>query len=176
MYNGKFNSKNTKRRLRWNKQFVLLVSILALVGGVVGGSLAYLIANTDSVENTFTPGNIDITVDEDFNGEVKKDVKIQNNGNVDAYIRAMIVVTWQDANGNVYGTQPVEGTDYDITWVCSGWSGSGNGWYTTTSAIAPGGETGILFTDCKPLKKAPAEGYTLVVDVIAEAIQADQKW
>lgn len=176
MYNGKFNSKHTKRRLRWNRQFVLLVSILALVVGVAGGSLAYLIANTNSVVNTFTPAKVDITVDENFDGNVKNDVRIQNNGDVDAKIRAMIVVTWQDEAGHVYGKQPVEGTDYDITWVKDGWSGSGNGWYTTTSSIAPGGKTGILFTGCKPLNKAPAEGYTLVVDVIAEAIQADQMW
>ena len=173
MKNGKFSKKDRRRLLRWNKSFVLLLAVVTLVIGVVGGSLAYLIANTDSVVNTFTPGEVKITVDEKFDGNAKNDVKIRNTGNVDAKIRAMIVVTWQDDDGNVYPDAPAEGTDYSIQWTLEEWSSSENGWYTYDTAVAPGESTGILFTACAPVEGQTPEGYHLVVDVIAEAIQAD---
>ncbi|MGM9590405.1 MAG: hypothetical protein ACI3V0_09585 [Faecousia sp.] len=169
---GKYSSDNRKRRLRWSKQFVLLASVAILLVGVVGGSLAYLLTNTDPVVNTFTPGNVTIEVDEDFDGSVKENVKIENTGNVDAYIRARVVVTWQDDSRNIYPAQPAEGTDYTISWRKDGWTGPVNGVYTHTNSVAPGGQTGVLFTACQPVANKTPAGYHLVVDVIAEAIQA----
>lgn len=171
MKNGKY-SNNRKRRLRWSKQFVLLASVAALLMGVIGGSLAYLFTSTNSVVNSFTPGEVNITVDEDFDRETKNNVKIKNTGNVKAVIRAMVVVTWQDDAGNIYPAAPVEGDDYTITWTKDGWEGPDNGWYTH-GAIEPGESTGVLFTACSPVEDETPEGYHLVVDIIAEAIQAD---
>lgn len=174
MNNGKYSKNNRKRRLRWNKQFVLLASIAVLLVGVIGGSLAYLITDTDPVTNTFTPGKVDITVSEEFIGNIKNNVKITlSEDSVKAKIRAMVVVTWQDEDGNVYPKAPVEETDYTISWTKSGWTGpDANGWYNH-AAIEPGTSTGILFTNCKPVDSNTPKGYHLVVDVIAEAIQDD---
>lgn len=172
MYNGKF--KHRKRRLRWSKQFVLLVSVATLVVGVIGGSLAYLFTNTEPVVNKFTPGNVDITVQEEFNDNVKNNVTIKNTGNVNAVIRARIVVTWQAADGSIYPAKPVVGTDYTITWTMDGWTGpDADGWYTHSAAVAPGANTGVWFTQCQPVAGKTPDGYHLVVDVISEAIQAD---
>lgn len=176
MNNGNYSTNNKKRRLRWSKQFVLLASVAVLLVGVIGGSLAYLFTNTDPIVNTFIPGKVDIEVDEpgwvDGNS-VKENVSIKNTGNVSAVIRAMIVVTWQDASGNVYPKAPAEGTDYTIVWTKEDWTGpDASGWYSH-AAIKPGTSTGILFTRCAPVAENTPEGYRLVVDVIAEAIQAD---
>lgn len=180
MKNNRFSNRNNRRRLKWNKQFLLLVSITILILGTVGGSLAYLVTKTGPVENVFTPGKVDIEIDEpgwSDGGTVKNNVAIINQGNTPAYIRAMIVVTWQKEDGSIHPTKPEEGKDYTITWTKDGWSEPVNGWYTTTSEIAGGDKTGVLFTACGPVAdKAPEGGYHLVVDVIAEAIQADQKW
>lgn len=171
---GKYSNNNKKRRLRWNKQFVLLVSIATLLVGIVGGSLAYLFTNTDPVVNTFVPGEVKIEINEPgWDGTIKNNVTLTNTGNVPAYIRARIVVTWQNDAGEIYHQAP-GADDYTVTWhPDGGWTGSGNGWYTTTDKIPAGEETPILFTNCKPDVQAPEEGYFLVVDVIAEAIQAD---
>ena len=178
MRNGKYSNNSRKRRLRWNRQFVLLVSVIVLLIGMVGGTLAYLTTSTEDVVNTFIPGKADISVEETLDGDTKKDVKIQNNGNVDVIIRAKVVVTWQDDSGNVYYKKPVEGTDYFITWTKAGWSGPTGGYYTHGS-VKPGETTGILFTGCAPLEDAPA-GYHLVVDIISEATQVgtdgNAKW
>lgn len=174
MNNGKYSKKNTMRRLRWSKQFVLLASVIVLLVGAIGGSLAYLFTNTDPVVNTFTPGEVKIEINEpNWDGKVKNNVTLTNTGNVPAYIRAMIVVTWQNEDGEIYHQAPAT-SDYTVTWnPKGGWTGSGNGWYTTTAKIPAGGVTPVLLTNCKPAVEAPEEGYFLVVDVIAEAIQAD---
>lgn len=48
-------------------------------------------------------------------------MKVKNTGNTDAFIRAQIVVTWKDANGNVSATKPVEDTDYTMTLNTTDW-------------------------------------------------------
>lgn len=173
MNNGKYSKNNRKRRLRWSKQFVLLASVAVMLVGIIGGTLAYLTTSSDAVVNTFTPGKVDIEVDESFTGSVKNNVKITlSQDSVKANIRAMIVVTWQK-DGAVYPAAPVEGEDYTISWTMAGWSGPDtNGWYTH-GAIEPGTSTGELFTACAPVEGKTPEGYHLVVDVIAEAIQAE---
>lgn len=46
------------------KVVALLVVLMLLIGGTIGGTLAWLVATTDPVVNTFTVGNITITLDE----------------------------------------------------------------------------------------------------------------
>ena len=55
------NAEGTKRSIR---PVALILSVIILVGGVVGGTLAWLIADTDPVVNTFTYGDINITLEE----------------------------------------------------------------------------------------------------------------
>ena len=58
------------------KKIAALITSLALVGVVVvGGTLAYLTAQTDTVKNVFTVGNVSIDVEEpDWNPEDRKSV------------------------------------------------------------------------------------------------------
>lgn len=164
-------AKKKSRRLRWSKQAALLAAITLVLTMAVGGVLAFLTTNSAPVVNTFTPSKVNIKVDEDFDGEVKNNVRITLSADsVKAKIRAMVVVTWQNDAGNVYPAAPVEGEDFEMTWTKGGWTGSGMGWFEH-GAIEPGASTGILFTDCKPLNACPDPNYKLVVDVIAEAIQ-----
>lgn len=155
------------------RSLVLVVSVLALVLAVAGGTLAWLTANSGPVTNTFTPAQVTCTVEETFDGTTKSDVKIKNTSNIDAYIRAYVVVTWKDAQGNVYG-KPVKDTDYTIEYATgTGWDKGSDGYYYYTSPVAANDSlTGVLITKCEPVAdKAPA-GYDLSVEIIAEAIQS----
>lgn len=157
------------------RSLVLVVSLLALVLVVAGGTLAWLTAR-DSVSNSFTPAHVSCAVDETFENGTKSNVTIKNTSDVPAYIRAYIVVTWKDAQGNVYGQLPVAGTDYTITYgYNTGWEKVG-GYYYYTSPVAAKGSTdnttGTLIESCTEVKgKAPA-GCNLSVEIIAEAIQS----
>lgn len=61
------------------KTIAILMAVAVLVGATVGGTLAWLTAQTNSVENTFTVGNIDITLTE--TDVVEDDQNNNNNKN-----------------------------------------------------------------------------------------------
>ena len=163
------------RRNKSKKKWMLLVSLVMLLTITVGGTLAYITTSDDPVKNIFTTSQVPISVQEDpFDGNVKNNVKIQNDGNTDAYIRAAVVVTWKDSSGNVYAIKPEVGVDYQVTFPGdTGWVyRKADGFYYYTASIAPNNQTGVLLTNCKPLKSAPADGYTLCVEIVAESVQA----
>lgn len=178
MYQGKHIPRDSRRaprknrRFRWNRQFVLLVSILALLVGIVGSSLAYLITQTGSVENTFQPSRVTCCIDENFDGSSKSNVKVTNTGDTDAYIRAYIVVTWTDDDGNIVAQKPVAGEDYSLVIPTNtGWSKGSDGFYYYASSVAPNGQTGTLIKSCSPMGEN-AKKYKLTVDIIADAVQS----
>ena len=174
MYQGKHYQKNehVEKRSHAKKPLAALVALVLILGAVVGGTLAYLAAHTDAIVNTFTAAKVDITVEENFDGSTKKDVKIKNNGDTEVYIRATYVVTWKDAAENVYPEQPQPGDDYTISlnpkqdWFYY------NGYYYYTAPVAPRASTGVLIDLCTPVAGRAPEGYTLSVDVLASAIQS----
>lgn len=158
------------KKLRWNRTFVVLASVLVLAIGLVGTTLAWLIDDADAITNIFNPAKVTTSVEETFDGKVKNDVKVKNTGNIDAYLRAMVVVNWQDGKGNVL---PAKEGDYSIDWKMDGWVKQGN-YYYYTSPVAPDGLTKVLFTDCKPVEgKAPETGYELCVEILADGIQSE---
>ena len=175
-----------KRKLN-TRAVVLLVSLVILVVASVGTTLAYLIAATDPVENTFTPAKVSCDVLESFENNVKENVRVQNTGNTDAYIRAAIVVTWKNDADEVYAVAPVEGVDYSIDLnVGSVWLAGKDGFYYYNKDVAPVTEcshsasescanccTDLLINSCSQKEDANVpEEYYLSVEIVASAIQA----
>lgn len=176
MYEGAYAQKRKpvrRRRRRTQRPTLLLAALVLIFGALVGSTVAFLFTNTGAVTNTFTPSKVTVDVPEDFDNEVKNNVRVQNTGDIAAYVRAAVVVTWQDDKGNVHPTVPVEGTDYTVTYPANtGWFKHTDGFYYYTSALAPKAETGVLLTACKPVEgKAPA-GYHLSVEILASGIQS----
>lgn len=163
--------RNTnKSGFRWKRSGILLAAVIVLLAGAVGGTWAFLVAQSESVENNFTYAHVRCTINEKFENDVKSDVKIQNTGDIPAYIRARIVVTWKDANGNVSAV-PVKNTDYTITFNETDWKQEGDYWYCKT-AVNPNGFTPELITECKKTGTAPKD-YDLSVEILADAIQSE---
>ena len=161
-----------KSRLRWKRSFVLLTALTVLMLGVVGATVSYLITSTDPVTNTFEYAKVSCQVNETFTGGVKSDVKIQNTGNIDAYIRAAVIVTWKNASGNVYG-QPVPTNAYTISYNNTDWIQHDDGYWYCKDEVAANGSTPVLITKCeKTVKAAPPEGYDLSVEILADAVQS----
>ncbi len=158
----------------------LLTSLLVLATVAVGGTLAYLIDTTDEVVNTFEPTSVPIEVEEAFDGNTKKDVKIRNNGNIPAYIRATYVVNWEDEEGNILGTPPVKDEDYTIELNIKDWIEC-DGYYYHTKPVAANGETAVFIMTCSLEKDesgvpvTPPDGYYLRVDVLAQSVQSTPK-
>lgn len=169
MYQGKYHH-NRKRRLRWGRGFLIACAAVVMLVGIIGGTLAYLYTNSAPVKNIFTRSGVACQVMETFNGSAKTNVAVQNTGNTDAYVRAVLVISWQDADGNLSGV-PVTASDYVLALAPdSGWVKSGSYYYYTNS-VAPGASTPVLISSLTPAGTAP-EGYSLCVEVLAEAIQS----
>ena len=163
--------RNTnKSGFRWKRSGILLAAVIVLLAGAVGGTWAFLVAQSEPVQNNFTYAHVRCTIDEKFENGVKSDVQIQNTGDIPAYIRARIVVTWKDASGNVSAV-PVKNTDYTIAFNETDWTQQGDYWYCKT-AVDAGGETPVLITKCEKKGNAPKD-YDLSVEILADAIQSE---
>ena len=164
---------NRGKHLMQSKSLAVMFSILLLVGITIGGTVAFLVAGSDSVVNAFTPTPVSTYVEETLENGKKTEVKIQNTGDATAYIRAAVVVTWQDANGNIYAQKPVEGTDYTMKWYTNGWTKGDDGFYYHLSPVDAEKWTEILIDECAPVAGKAPEGYYLAVEIISSGIQAD---
>lgn len=155
------------------KSLLLVAGIVLMLTIAIGGTIAYLVANTESITNTFEPGKVPITIGENtFDGKTKSSVYVVNNGNVLAYIRAKIIVTWKDVQGNVSGT-PVKSSDYAMI-IGDDWDRGTDGFYYYKYRVGAGDPTTNLINSCTKAAGAnqPA-GYDLSVEIIAESIQAE---
>ena len=176
MYKGNYSSrnKNRKRRLRWHKEFVLLMSVVVLLVGVAGGSLAYLFTNSDPVTNTFLPAHVDSIPVESMNaGKTEKtNIGAKNTSNIPAFLRATLSIYWEKDGDEFEILAATPSYDYKENLGNSGWFKIGDTYFYNT-AVAAGDTTPTSFMNSIIVKGENPEGYHLVVDVLTEAIQAE---
>ena len=106
-----------------------------------------------------------------------------NNGNVNAYIRAEIIVNWvdKDDSQSVHWKKPVSGTDYIIDFVpgeATGdtpvtWIKGSDGFYYWPNPVEPDKYTGILIDSCDAVEANQPTDCILSVSILSQAIQAD---
>ena len=156
------------------KPAAIVLSLVLLLCGIIVGSYAYLNIKTPKVQNTFDVAEApEPTVNEDFDkgDTVKKDVYVslsKKDGEAGSYfVRAAIVMSFQDDSDNTVMGTPLVGTDYTIT-LGSDWTKIGDYYYYTKPVVA-GGNTTNLINSCATLNSE----YHLVVDVLAQTIQAN---
>lgn len=160
------------------KSCLLLASLLLITVLTVSGTIAYLLDGTDPLPNNFLPTEVPIDVNEDFDGTSKSNVTITNKGNIPAYIRAAIIVTWVqvDEKGNVIGTyaqMPEANKDYTLT-IGENWSRHGDYYYYNAvvgESSSTNNTTDILINACISRGTEPT-GYQLSVEILAQSIQS----
>lgn len=180
MYRG----KHTRKHCSISKKTALLLASLALIAGLaVGATVAYLIDDTSSVENTFQPAQVSCAIQENFDGKVKSNVYIQNTSNIDAFIRAEVVVNWVNGDGEIVPTPAGYGYELEIG---ADWTEQ-NGYYYYKSSVAADDKNASTTVDCTTdlivsayptrdgIKYDPSgsDAYYLRVDILADAIQAE---
>lgn len=176
MNNYKIGIFTRGKRLKKNKRLIIKnslfmqISILLLIC-LVTGSVAYLIKQ-NSLKNEFLIGEVKTEVMEEFNinNKIKQNVRIKNIGNVPIYIRAKIVISWKDKQGNILEGIPEQNVDYSIKFSkTSNWMKSNDGYYYYKKAIEQNTYTDILIEECKQLKEY--EDKILEVSIANQAIQ-----
>lgn len=81
-----------RRRSVSSRAFIALLALVLVIGCVAGGTVAWLVATTDTVTNTFTYGNINIALAESTGTsykiipgtDIKKDPKVTVKGGSEA--------------------------------------------------------------------------------------------
>jgi len=115
---------------------------------------------------TLKPDEVDVEIEDKVSGFEKTDIKITNTGNVDAFIRAMIVANWWGtASGDLgiaTGYTSSAHTDYVNMWKRTSLTGDNyggvfeglpgdnwvlaqDGYFYYKNKVAPGEETGDKF-------------------------------
>ena len=157
------------KRKHLKPQIVALCILLALCL-VAGSVLAYMFLKTSQLDNQFDPATVTCQVN--VNNDNTFDVT--NTGDVNAYIRASIVVNWMDEDGNVRGIAPTE-SEYTLSVNTTDWQqDSETGYYYYKVPVSPNNVTNDLVTAYGLAESVTApNGYELCVEVVAEAIQAD---
>lgn len=139
-----------------------LMATLVLSGTVV----AYMFKRTEYINNDFTPARVSCQVVENFNGEKKTSIVVQNTGNIDAYLRVMLVSYWVDGDGNIVA-KPSPTLSISLG---EGWIKGTNNIYYYESPVVPSEQTANLLT--VPIMLVEEDGYSQVIEVFAEAIQS----
>lgn len=145
---------------------ILIASICAALLIALGVVIVYALVTKEaegSSDNTFIPGRMDCAVVSDGSGYA-----IRNDGNTDAYVRAVVLVNWKKSDGSYYPR-----TTNAVFTTESNWTKDGEIHYYTVK-VPSGGSTSKLIVDKSTITaantNAPA-GTTLEIRVLAEAIQ-----
>ena len=155
------NSKKRMRRIR----VLLIATVLAIMLGAVGGTVAWLTDTADKVTNTFTPAKTDIDITEDFDKETKENIKVKNNCDYPAYIRVSVTANYV-LNGEIVDSFTLP-TELGFRWT----KGSDGFYYYTSPVKADESTAAVLFTDAIKGGKR-TDGAHLEVNVNAQSIQA----
>ena len=145
-----------------------VIAIVVLLAAAGTSVVAYMFRRTDTALNSFTPASVSCRVSEATDSPLTKktEIKIQNTGTIDAYLRLRIVSFWVDADGNILSKSSV----IPSVSLAGGWvRGSGDTYYYSTP-IAPGSSTPNLLSS--PLELAQDGDALQTVQIIAEAIQS----
>lgn len=171
----------TQRRLaNRRKRLAGAFAGVAIAGALsVGGTIAWLSAETPDVTNTFTTTTTTTGIVEDIDGLVKKNVQISNGSDIPVYIRASYTVSWVklDKSSNAVDMRIAAAADeykLDASALENGWVlDSATGLYYYTSPVQPGDLTSNLIDSVKPVEeKAPGDDFILSVQIVSESIQA----
>lgn len=141
--------ENKKRSIS-TKTFAILLAVMLIIGCMAGGTIAWLTAKTQTTTNTFTYGDVALTLEETTTGykiypgaEIAKDPKVTvTAGSEDCYLFVKVEksaafkaafdadeVTYEMADG---WTELTEGSDI---------------WYRTVSATEAGTAYAVLKDD-----------------------------
>lgn len=160
---------------------VLLLALILVLAATAGVTLAFMFKKAGA-DNQFTPAQVTCQVSETLDGQTytqgshtghaKSDIRVENTGNVPAFLRLRLVSYWVDGDGQVVGL-PSQMPELTVDTSC--WIAGGGDTYYYTAPVAPGERTAPLCSHVIRLAESKDRADNTiyqVLDVFAEAIQA----
>lgn len=169
-----------------NKKLWIIVALLILVV-ICGETVAYMRKQSNTLNNNFVPAIVTCQVEETYQNNEKTNIQVRNTSNVDAYLRVRLVSYWMNSKGEIlYKASPTIKFSSNDSINTADWiavdSGDNDNSYTYyyTKKVKPGDlistenlTTNLLKSGSKIILETDTKGNRQVIDVIAEAIQAD---
>ena len=151
------------------RKWIAIIIICAVVfAGTIGGVVAYMIKISQEKKGDFVPAAVSCTINEGFVNNQKSDIIVTNTSNIDVYVRVRMVTYWLDTSGNVINkTATLPAFTLDENWVKDAASDT----YYYKLPVATGAQTSNLLETALVL--GSEDGYRQVIDIFAEAIQAN---
>ncbi|MGO5024261.1 hypothetical protein ACTQ4E_14425 [Lawsonibacter sp. LCP25S3_G6] len=159
--------RNKTHRLR---TLGLICVLLVLLPVAIHGTIAFMQAN-DKTVNLFSVASSSLKIDETFDKNSKTNVTVKNTGDIPSYLRAALVISWKDDNGNILPAIPEAGTNYTLT-MGSGWIQGDDGYWYYPHPVKAGASSPVLIKSCAPEGKGPTVVH-LCVDILTQAVQAE---
>ena len=142
-----------------------VVAVVLLLAAAAGGTLAWLQDKTEPLQNVFEPTVVTCYVDEEFDGEDKTDVRIQNTGTTAAYIRVTVAANNVDDENKICGLHPA----LPVFELGENWVKYGN-YYYYTLPVDPADYTGIFAPE---IELTETDGCCRMrVEIVASAVQS----
>lgn len=168
--------KNIIHRISSYRKYIISIGLVLCLGIGAYMTISYL-SSGSSLQNQFKIASVDPEVIETFDGKVKRNVYVQNKGDIPVYIRAKIMIYYQDTNGYILGDEiPIMARDYTLIFANGldvNWVQATDGFYYYKNKVDAGNQTTQLIERCE--ENDPSNDRKLVVDIVAEAIQANPK-
>lgn len=134
-----------------SKTFAVLLVMVLVIGCVIGGSVAWLVSNPDPVVNTFTYGDINITLAETTGdsykilpgNDISKDPKVTVQANSEA---CWLFVKVEDSNWPTF-TEATSSTKKVNYAIANGWTaleGQSGVYYRTVDAVTADTDYAVL--------------------------------
>lgn len=148
---------------------ILLALSLLLTATMIGSVFAYMYRRTETVTNQLKPAVVSCAVEEKFAENTKDSINVRNTGNIDAYLRVRLVTYWVNEQGEIVA-EPSQMPEIRFN---NGWlKGSGNTYYYSSPVAPDQTPTVNLLAETITLTTANDGKYRQVIEVFAEAIQA----
>ena len=173
--NRKIKSGKRKHVKLQRKLAILLTCLVVMVGTGVGTAVAFLAVNTSAVENKFKAGTISGVIEEEFDNVTKQNVTVLNKSEAAVYVRAQIVINWQNADGKVVPSASVP-VSYSYSLDLGNddkWIPGSDGYYYYVSPVNAKATTTNLIDSCTSTVPAEGQEYWLQVEILSEVIQAN---
>jgi len=190
-------------RKGFGKNKLLIIVTILLISSAVIGTIAYLfnyynkinafevgfvkteiVENVNSNEGDTNSDNSNTNSDDSginpsssemySNDSDRNNVAIKNIGNVPIYVRASVLMYFENNEGQIISDKPVEDTDYSITYSNfsdSNWVLSEDGYYYYKAPVQPNENTGVLIESF--VSNVQYENKKLILDIVTQSIQAE---
>lgn len=162
-------SQNADRKRAVGKRGIaFIICTVLLLTVAVGTTAAFIFVSSEADKVTIEPAAVSCRVISDGG-----DYCVKNTGDTESYIRAVVIVSWQDEDGNIYGKkQPLVDVDFSYMLNLDDWFIGDDGYFYCVNAVDAGDTTANLIESFETFPGGEPEGYSLNVSIIAGAVQS----